>query len=238
MRMLLALTLRKRKDNSSEIPTTTSTSIALIPRHSPNSPIQCLDFDLLWYIVSMNANMFDDDRALETTLATSRVCRVWRAFMLSMPSIWAHLIDLDNLHWRTAEFRREMIRRSGTVFLWVKARGCVDLDSPARYMKQVLNTLEENWNRIERLDANILIEHVGLEQWATLCRPTPHLASLNLTFIEHPMQYMKRPILSLLGGAAPMVRRSYGVMQPNLQLHALTASYLGTQRCAYDRRSS
>ena len=203
-----------------------------------DSPIQRLDFDLLWHVVNMNADMYNDERALETTLATSRVCRGWRASMLKMPSIWAHLIDLDRLHRLAVEFRGEMIRRSGTAFLWVRARGRVDLDSLARYMKQVLNTLEENWNRIERLDANILIEHVGPDQWATLCRPTPHLASLNLTFIEHPMQYMKRPILSLLGGAAPMVRRSYGVIQPNLQLHALTASYLGTQRCAYDRRSS
>ena len=153
----------------------------------------------------MNANMFDDDRALETTLATSRVCRVWRAFMLSMPSIWAHLIDLDNLHWRTAEFRREMIRRSGTVFLWVKARGCVDLDSPARFMKDVFNILDENWGRIQRLDANIIIEHVRPDQWASLCLPAPHLESLNLTF-DYPKQYGRRRTLSLLGGAAPMVR--------------------------------
>ncbi len=194
-----------------------------------NSPIQRLDFDLLWHVVSMNADMFNDEKALETTLATSRVCRDWRALMLSMPSIWAHLIDLDHLNRLTVEFRDEMIRRSGTAFMWVKAHGRVDLDRPARYMKQVLDILDENWDRIERLDANILIEHVGPDEWAPLCRPSPHLASLNLTFIEHPMQDMKRPILSLLGGAAPMVRGSYeGVIRSNLQLHALTASYLGT----------
>ncbi len=212
MRMPRALTRRKCRGNSSEIPTTTSilqTSILQMPRLSHNSPIQSLDFDLLWYIVSMNANMFNDDRALETTLATSHVCSGWRAFMLCMPSIWAHLIDLDNLHWRTAEFRREMIRRSGAVFLWVKARGCVDLDSPARCTKYVLNTLDENWVRIERLDANIVVEHVRPDQWAPLCLPAPHLESLNLTF-EHPKQYCKRPILSLLAGAAPTVRGFHG----------------------------
>ena len=171
-----------------------------------DSPIQRLDFDLLWHVVNMNADMYNDERALETTLATSRVCRGWRAFMLKMPSIWAHLIDLDNLHWRTAEFRREMIRRSGTVFLWVKARGCVDLDSPARYMKDVFNILvDENWGRIQRLDANIIIEHVRPDQWASLCLPAPHLESLNLTF-DYPKQYGRRRTLSLLGGAAPMVR--------------------------------
>ncbi len=67
--------------------------------------------------------------------------------MLCMPSIWAHLIDLDRLHWRTVEFRREMIRRSGTAFLWVKARRCVGhhLDDPVRCMKYVLDALDENW---------------------------------------------------------------------------------------------
>ena len=208
---------------------------------SLNSPIQSLDFDILWYIVSINADMFNDERALETTLATSRVCSGWRTFMLSVPSIWAHLIDLDHLRWCTVNLRREMIRRSGTMLLWVKARRCVGhhMDHPAHRMKFVLDTLDENWDRIQRLEANILIEHVGPDQWAPLCHPTPHLASLNLTFIEHPMLYMKRPILSLLGGAAPMVCGLYeGAIRSNLQWHALTASYLGTQRYVDDRRSS
>ncbi len=60
---------------------------------SPNSSIQRLDFDLLGCIFTMNTDMFDDPGALETTLATSRVCRDWRSFMLDTSSIWARVID-------------------------------------------------------------------------------------------------------------------------------------------------
>ncbi len=55
-------------------------------RTAPNSPIQRLDFDLLWYIVSMNADMFNDKRALETTLATSRVCP-WVAYFHALYAV-------------------------------------------------------------------------------------------------------------------------------------------------------
>ncbi len=184
MRMPRALIRRKCRDTSTEIETTTS--ILPIPRISLNSPLQSLNFDLLWYIVGMNANMFTDDRAwIEhwKPLWQLLTCAVDGAHSCSVCRPSGHtVIDLDNLHRRTAEFRREMIRRSETVFLWVKARRCVDLDSPARCMKYLLNTLDENWGRIQRLDANIVMEHIGPDQWAPLCLPAPHLESLNLTF--------------------------------------------------------
>ncbi len=232
--MSRALSRRKFRDTSRKISATMRTS-------SLNSPIQSLDFDLLWYIISLNADMFNNERALETTLATSRVCRGWRTSMLSVPSLWAHLIDLDHLRWCTVGLRREIVRRSGTMLLWVKARRCVGhhLDHPAHHMTFVMDTLDEIWDQIHRLDANILIEYVGFHQWAPLCRPAPHLALLNLTFIEHTFLYMERPVLYLLGGAAPMVRGLYEVaIRSNLQLHALIASHLGAQRCVDDRRSS
>ncbi len=55
-----------------------------------NSPIQRLDFDVLWHIFDLNADIFDDDRALITTLATSYVCHNWRSLVLNSTSIWAH----------------------------------------------------------------------------------------------------------------------------------------------------
>ena len=59
------------------------------------------------------------------TLATSRVFRDWRSFMLNTTSIWAHLIDLDHWIWRGVKGSHEMIRRTGTAFLWVKSRRLV-----------------------------------------------------------------------------------------------------------------
>ncbi len=56
-----------------------------------SSPIQRLNFDILWHIFDINADIFDDDRALETTFATSYVCHDWRSFLLNSTSIWAHV---------------------------------------------------------------------------------------------------------------------------------------------------
>ncbi len=63
------------------------------------SPIQSLDLDVLWHIFDINADIFDDDKALETTLATSYVCHDWRSLLLNSTSIWAHVIDLDHWQW-------------------------------------------------------------------------------------------------------------------------------------------
>ena len=86
-----------------------------------NPAIQRLDFDILWHIFDMNADIFEDDTALKTTLATSRVCRDWRNFMLSLTTIWAHVIDLDHLLWNSVEGSREIIRRTGTALMWIQS---------------------------------------------------------------------------------------------------------------------
>ena len=99
-----------------------------------NSPIQRLDLDILWCIIKMNADMFNDPRALNTTLATSLVCREWHSFMLNTTSIWAHLIDLDHWIWRRVKGSHEMIRRTGTAFLWVKSRRLVVSDIIFRHL--------------------------------------------------------------------------------------------------------
>ncbi|KJA26708.1 hypothetical protein HYPSUDRAFT_198956 [Hypholoma sublateritium FD-334 SS-4] len=173
-----------------------------------DSAIQRLDFDLLWCIVEMNANMFDDDkRALETTLATSRVCCTWRTSILNMPSIWARLIDLDHLHWRTVDFRHEIIRRSGTALLWVKANGCVGhhLNDPIRCAKYVLSTIGENWGQIQRLEAEITIDYVDSTDWEPLNLAAPHLESLNLTRPMRDFSDFLGRNLSLFGGNAMML---------------------------------
>ena len=98
------------------------------------SPIQRLNFDILWRIFDINADMFEDHRALRTTLATSRVCHSWRFLLLSSSSIWAHLIDLDHWIWRRVKGSHEMIRRTGTAFLWVKSRRLVVSDIIFRHL--------------------------------------------------------------------------------------------------------
>ncbi|KJA19426.1 hypothetical protein HYPSUDRAFT_204641 [Hypholoma sublateritium FD-334 SS-4] len=167
------------------------------------SPIQRLDFDILWCIVQINADMFNYDEALETTLATSRVCRDWRNFMLSTTSIWAHLIDLDHWVWSTAEGRSEFIRRSGTALLWMKLH---DMYGPLHCNKHLLNVVGKHLERIQRLEVTITLEYV--DQWSLLFFPAPHLESFSITFDDRSRKF-NHILSSLFGGSAPLLRELY-----------------------------
>ena len=136
------------------------------------SPIQRLNFDVLWRIFNINADVFDDDRALKTTLATSRVCHDWRSLMLSSSSIWAHVIDLDHRLWERHDGNREMIRRCGSALMWMKY---TEFSIYLRFAKPALRVIDTNWERIERLEVGvsaILVDH-----WTSLYRPALHLKS-------------------------------------------------------------
>ncbi|KJA24813.1 hypothetical protein HYPSUDRAFT_38482 [Hypholoma sublateritium FD-334 SS-4] len=180
----------------------------------PNdSPIRCLNFDILWCIIDMNANMFDDNTAaLKTTLTTSRVCRDWRSFMLRTPSIWAHLIDVDYLYRCTIEGRRELFRRSGTALLWIQTHtpNSHPLCVPPRYLNCVLDVLCEYRERIQRLDATIVVRQA--RRWKPLYLPMPYLESFSVTLVENSraseVQDIRRllPFSVLFGGSAPMLQ--------------------------------
>ncbi len=136
-----------------------------------NPPIQRLNFDILWRIFNMNADSFEDFRALTTTLTESHVCRDWRNFLLSSTSIWAHVMDLDHSLFDSVEGSREIIRRSGTALFWIKT-------SSYNRWKQNLKFIEINWKRIEKLKVEIMICAVINEnKWTTLHQFAPHSQS-------------------------------------------------------------
>ncbi len=126
------------------------------------SPIQRLSFDVLLHIFDLNADIFEDDTALKTTLATSRVCHDWRVFLLSSSSIWAHVIDLDHPLWFKVEGTRKIIRRSGTALLWTKTAQLRSVFQ--RGAKNILNIIVTNWERIQKLEA-VVSYHVIALQW-------------------------------------------------------------------------
>ncbi len=163
-------------------------------------PFQSLSFNVLWRIFDINADIFNDASALKTTLATSYVCRDWRSFLLSSTSIWAHVMDLDHSVWRKVEGSREMIRRSGTAFLWMKVH------SPFGYRrdgKHILDIIDTNWDRIQKFEATIQVDFV--DQWTLLYRPAPCLQSLSLSFDCQSPKF-DNLLPSLFGGSAPMLR--------------------------------
>ncbi len=122
---------------------------------SQSTYIDILDDDALLYIFTMNANMFVDDGALVTTCATSLVCRRWRNLMLDTPSLWAKLIDMGWISCAVEyEFRNELLRRTGTAPLWIKATWIVRIqpaNHPQKSANFLFDVLEENWHRTQKL---------------------------------------------------------------------------------------
>ncbi|KJA19395.1 hypothetical protein HYPSUDRAFT_204612 [Hypholoma sublateritium FD-334 SS-4] len=170
-----------------------------------NSPIQRLDFDILWCIVKINADsMFEDNRALETTLASSRVCHDWRNFMLNTTSIWAHLVDLDHLLWRTVKGRNELMRRSGTAMLWVKIHDTYNFNFHSCCAPHILDVVRENWERIQKLEVVPHWKHAE-EWWPLLSIPAPYLESFAINFKQEYVMF-NVVLESLFGGCAPMLR--------------------------------
>ncbi len=174
------------------------------------SPIQRLDFDVLWHIFDLNADIFDDDRALITTLATSYVCHNWRSLVLNSTSIWAHVMDLHHWMWDTVEGSGELIRRSGTALLWIKT------DIPHCYRrtkKQIPDILETYWDRVQKLDVTIPYH---LMNQSPLRRPALHLESLRVDISScYRRPEFNNPSPSLFSGSAPLLRnlrwKGYGL---------------------------
>ncbi len=181
----------------------------MMPSVTDNSPIQRLDLDILWCIIKMNADMFNDSIALNTTLATSLVCKEWYSFMINTTSIWAHLIDrahlidLDHRLWYSDMGSREMIRRSGTALLWVKLHRS-DITGPE--FRHFILFPSKNWTRIQRLEISTPAElHV---EYSILRNPAPNLESFSIVFDPNP-HYSHEPdsiFIWLFNGTAPLLR--------------------------------
>ncbi|KJA26698.1 hypothetical protein HYPSUDRAFT_282607 [Hypholoma sublateritium FD-334 SS-4] len=166
-----------------------------------------LQYDLLHYIVDMNADMFSDGTALETTRRTAQVCRTWREMMLNTPALWANLIDLDKLRLASNEWRVEVLRRSGDALLSLKAEFAIAA-APSPISQFFFNILDSRWDRIQRLYVRSVVCSSELSDWAPLFRPAPHLKSCVLHFgtpkvIRHLEGQAPGP---LLASNAPMLR--------------------------------
>ena len=172
--------------------------------YAANSPIQRLSFDVLWCIfdinADINADIFYDATALKTTLATSYVCSDWRSLLLSSTSIWAHVMDLDHPLCRKVEGSREMVRRSGAALMCIKTHSLHLYRSGA---KQILNIIDTNWDRIQKLEVTLYADFV--DQWTSLYRPALHLESLKIVFNQESSKF-DNLLPSLFSGNAPMLR--------------------------------
>ena len=192
-------------------------------KNNPHISIDEIPNEILLHIISLNANMADDDffsyephyKALCVTRRTSQVSRRWRNLTLGTPEVWANLIDLEIFKTHTAtDWREEVLRRSGESLLSVK--GFLTLCGRNWNLfgiEIIFSFLDKYWDRIQHLN----IQFSGSEgtfdndDWLRIfCRPSPLLrsfdlqvASLNLrgffiTYID--------PDTVLFSGHAPSLR--------------------------------
>ena len=162
----------------------------------------------------MNADMFSDDDALKTTRTTCQVCRRWRNFMLSTPSLWAKLIDLNSLQYRTTDaWRNELMRRTGTALLWIAARKYPIADDSTGIISFFFDIIRKHWHRIQKIvvPAGIYPRRIHPQPWWNpLYLPALNLQTFNLDFYEGDSpnknvddEYIDAPLFS---NNAPMLR--------------------------------
>ncbi|KJA17807.1 hypothetical protein HYPSUDRAFT_205907 [Hypholoma sublateritium FD-334 SS-4] len=133
--------------------------------------------------------MFADDDALITTRTASQVCQNWRSLMLATPLLWGRLLDFDILARSTGEgyWGDELVRRTGSSVLWIKARNSLAKEWPTRNRQLVahfLKTVEDNVHRTQ-----ILVVDVDGTEWSihydswnnVISFPAPQLESFDLT---------------------------------------------------------
>ncbi|KJA24818.1 hypothetical protein HYPSUDRAFT_38489 [Hypholoma sublateritium FD-334 SS-4] len=179
----------------------------------PAPPIHTLNEDILLYIFTLNADMFSDTDALLTTCVTSQVCQSWRDLMLATPSLWARLIDMYYISKSLGnEWRDELIRRSGTAPLYIRAQ---EIDRSGN----VLRILRENWHRTQRLVVHDLTSSVDLTR-LVFALPAPYLETFAVTLGgTHAEDNEEALFVPLFGGHAPMLR-SFHLSNHALDLRA------------------
>ncbi|KAF8908621.1 hypothetical protein CPB84DRAFT_1767091 [Gymnopilus junonius] len=141
-------------------------------------PILQLDSDLLWSIFTLNADIFWEHNALTNTRLASQVCRSWRNLLLTTPSIWGKLMDLDALSEAGDDWAHEVLRRSGDALLWIK----IDLSLAVPLKEFFLDILEKHWRRIQHLIVDVSSNDILAtpDRWSAFYLPAPHLETFKV----------------------------------------------------------
>ncbi|KAF8879774.1 hypothetical protein CPB84DRAFT_1965909 [Gymnopilus junonius] len=179
-------------------------------------PISKFNHDILREIFTWNANAFDDPafRALTATRWTSQVCQSWRSCLLDSPTLWARLIDIDELNQKSSDWREEVLRRSNGCLLWLHATleysdadsGTTEL-TPGRTF--FFTVLDAHWDRLQRLQVSTdqtLEEARADPAWRPFLRPAPNLQSCTVVFSDWDENKALSSPMTLFANSAPGLR--------------------------------
>ncbi|KDR71570.1 hypothetical protein GALMADRAFT_159398 [Galerina marginata CBS 339.88] len=190
------------------------------PTNQPTQPISprltsrpeqnfALNQDLLWRILNINADMDLESEgripALTTLRRASQVSSFWRELVLSSPSLWGKVINLDHLNQETADWRGEVLRRAGESPLHLKGTTGITKKS-AKFFASVL---VDHWERIQilNLDPRGEINYIGAQLLVTLfSRPAPFLQSVTVPSLYFNKHLVVDDKYHLFSNKAPSLR--------------------------------
>ncbi|KAF9551910.1 hypothetical protein CPC08DRAFT_309440 [Agrocybe pediades] len=126
-------------------------------------------------------------RPIVTVRHCSQVCRYWRSIILSSPSMWGRLIDVELLRRTTSDdWMKEVVRRAGGALLWVYGKIGEEYNRQDHFL---FTFLRENWRRVEMLFINDRHftgnnpAHLECQKkmWSFLLEPAPRLRWFNFS---------------------------------------------------------
>ncbi|KAF4612739.1 hypothetical protein D9613_011872 [Agrocybe pediades] len=142
--------------------------------------------EIYWNIFMMNTErgnkplelyIPEADHRLDTARNCSQVCRLWRALLLQLSSVWGRLLHLQNLEHTTDAWREVVASRIGEASLWITGKVT---DSTRRFIFAILQEKWQNVQELEIKDENLYDDEI-LPTWSFLEREAPKLEVFELT---------------------------------------------------------
>ena len=127
------------------------------------SPITLLSNEILGYIFELNSDMGDDDAyekntnsgdpsiAFLTLLRSSRVCLLWRDYIINSPSLWGRVVNLNSFTARVRPQQWEtLMSRTGNAPLHLRAK--INHQNFDKIVPFIISVLERYWARVMSFD--------------------------------------------------------------------------------------
>ncbi|PPQ66030.1 hypothetical protein CVT26_010786 [Gymnopilus dilepis] len=156
---------------------------------------------------------------LVAALRLSRVCQRWRKILLSVPSIWGRLLDLNVL--KHPDLLEEIYRRAGTSSLLAVKGENLPYPSRSTWGEFLFRLIQDDWARLQWIDVTFDAEY-GLqarheEIWMKIKNPAPNLWHFAIKFY---WRYRVDIPPMVLTDAAPALREFCATVTSPLRLDA------------------